>query len=57
MQVMYPSHVIAAAAFYFASKFTKSEVPRTSDGKEWWQEYGVNLESLRGIVHLCTVLI
>lgn len=45
---MYPPHVIAAAAFYFARKFTQSEVSRSSDGKEWWEQCGVRLEHLRG---------
>jgi len=51
MQIMYPAHVIAAAAFYFARKFTHTEVPRGSDGKEWWEQYGVNIELLRGKNH------
>ena len=49
MQIMYPPHVIAAAAFYFARKFTHTDVPRGSDGKEWWEHYGVRIEQLRGI--------
>jgi hypothetical protein len=52
MQIMYPPHVIAAAAFYFARKFTKTEVTRGMDGKEWWEIYGVKIENLRGMV-LC----
>jgi hypothetical protein len=56
MQVMYPPHVIAAAAFYFARKFTHTEVPRSADGKEWWEQYGVKIENLRGTV-LAMVLI
>ena len=48
MQVMYPAHVIAAAAFYFARKFTQTEVSKCADGKEWWEDYGVKIENLRG---------
>jgi hypothetical protein len=48
MQVMYPAHVIAAAAFYFARKFTQAEVPKGANGKEWWEDYGVKIENLRG---------
>lgn len=49
MQILYPPEVIAAAAFYFAKKFTKTTVPASSDGKEWWETYGVKLDDLRGI--------
>ena len=50
MQVMYTPHVIAAAAFYFARKFTHAEIPKRPDGREWWEEYGVKIEQLRGAV-------
>ena len=50
MQIMYPPNAIAAAAFYFAKKFTQTEIPRSPDGKEWWEQYGVKIEQLRGIV-------
>jgi hypothetical protein len=49
MQIMYPPHVVAAAAFYFGRKFTQTKVPRNADGKEWWEQYGVKIENLRGI--------
>lgn len=45
---MYPAPVIAAAAFYFARKFTNSDVPRDAEGKEWWEQYGAKIEHLRG---------
>lgn len=48
MQVIYPAHVIAAAAFYFARKFTHTQIPKNLDGKEWWEQYGVRIEDLRG---------
>lgn len=48
IQIRYPAHVIAAAAFYFARKFTQTTIPKGAGGKEWWEEYGVNLEDLRG---------
>ena len=48
MQLLYPPEVIAAAAFYFAKKFTKATVPPSPDGKEWWETYGVKLDDLRG---------
>jgi hypothetical protein len=47
---MYTPHVIAAAAFYFARKFTLTEVAKRSDGREWWEEYGVKIEQLRDAV-------
>jgi len=46
---MYPAHVIAASAFYFGMKFTGTKVPPGPDGKEWWEQYGVKIENLRGI--------
>ena len=49
MQIIYPAHVIAAAAFYFARKFTHTQIPKGSDGKAWWEQYGVRIEDLRGI--------
>jgi protein BUR2 len=49
IQIMYPPHVIAAAAFYFARKFTRTTLAKGPEGKEWWEEYGVKLEDLRGI--------
>jgi hypothetical protein len=49
MQIMYPPRVIAAAAFYFAKKFIGTEIPKEEGAKEWWEEYGVDLEDLRGI--------
>ena len=49
IQIQYPAHVIAAAAFYFARKFTATVLlPRLGD-KEWWEEYGVKLEDLKSI--------
>lgn len=56
VQIMYPPNVIAAAAFYFARKFTHTEVPRSPDGKEWWEQYGVKIEALRGISDICPAL-
>ena len=52
MQIMYPPRVIAAAAFYFARKFTGTEIPKEPDSKEWWEHYGVKVEHLRGISSL-----
>ena len=49
MQIIYPAHVIAAAAFYFARKFTHTQIRKNPDGKEWWEQYGVRIEDLRGI--------
>ena len=35
---------------YDRRRFTKTEIPRSAmDGKEWWEEYGVKIEHLRGI--------
>ena len=48
MQVIYPAHVIAAAAFYFARKFTHTHIEKGPDGREWWEQYGVRIEDLRG---------
>ena len=50
MQVMYTPHVIAAAAFYFARKFTHTEVHTGDEGKEWWEQYGVKIDQLRDAV-------
>lgn len=50
MQIMYTPHEIAAAAFYFARKFTQTEIPKGPDGKEWWEQYGVKIEHLRDAV-------
>jgi len=58
IQIMYPPHVIAAAAFYFARKFSRTNLSKGPDGKEWWEEYGVKLEDLRGILlesHMLTI--
>jgi hypothetical protein len=52
MQVMYPAHVIAASSFYFARKHTQTMVPKSPEGKEWYEEYHVRLEDLRGTKHL-----
>ena len=49
MQIMYPPRVIAAAAFYFARKFSGTEIAKEEGSVEWWEEYGVRLEDLRGI--------
>jgi protein BUR2 len=57
VQIMYPPNVIAAAAFYFARKFTHSDVPRNPEGKEWWEQYGVKIEPLRGIPLFYSLLI
>jgi hypothetical protein len=51
MQVIYPAHVIAAAAFYFARKFTHTHIEKGPDGREWWEQYGVRIEDLRGTPH------
>jgi protein BUR2 len=56
MQIMYPPHVIAAAAFYFARKFTHTELPHDVDGKEWWEQYGVKIENLRGTTFMMVLI-
>jgi protein BUR2 len=48
MQVMYPAHVIAASSFYFAKKHTQTIIPKSPEEKEWYEEYSVRLEDLRG---------
>jgi len=48
MQLIYPAHVIAASSFYFARKHTQTVVPKSPDGKEWYEQYHVKLEDLRG---------
>jgi protein BUR2 len=52
MQVMYPAHVIAASSFYFARKHTQTIIPQSPEGKEWYEEYHVRLEDLRGTKYL-----
>ena len=48
MQLIYPAHVIAASSFYFARKHTQTIVPKGPDGKEWYEQYHVKLEDLKG---------
>lgn len=50
LSIMFPTEVISAAAIYWASKYTKNDIPITA----WWEDLGINKADIK---EACNIMV